>query len=113
MISSVVATADHVKALKRSDKELTLSFDEWNVWYQQHFPGELGLDIREVSPLIEDIYTVDDAVVVGSLLITLLRHADRGLIPPGYKLGALRRWDAAELEAFIASGCKPPKAGRR
>ena len=73
----MVATADHVKALKRSDKEITLSFDEWNVWYQQHFPGELGLDIREVSPLIEDTYTVDDAVVVGSLLITLLRHADR------------------------------------
>jgi alpha-N-arabinofuranosidase len=77
MISEVVATADHVKALKRSDKEITLSFDEWNVWYQQNFPGELGLDVREVSPLIEDTYTVDDAVVVGSLLITLLRHADR------------------------------------
>ena len=76
-IASVVATADHVKALKRRDKEITLSFDEWNVWYQQHFPGELGLDVREVSPLIEDTYTVDDAVVVGSLLITLLRHADR------------------------------------
>jgi alpha-N-arabinofuranosidase len=76
-IDSVVATADHVKALKRSDKELTLSFDEWNVWYQQNFPGELGLEVREVSPLIEDTYTVDDAVVVGSLLITLLRHADR------------------------------------
>jgi alpha-N-arabinofuranosidase len=77
MISEVVATADHVKALKRSDKEITLSFDEWNVWYQRNFPGELALDIREVGPLIEDTYTVDDAVVVGSLLITLLRHADR------------------------------------
>jgi alpha-L-arabinofuranosidase len=77
MISAVVATADHVKALKRSDKAMTLSFDEWNVWNQRHFPGELGLGIREVSPLIEDTYTVDDAVVVGSLLITLLRHADR------------------------------------
>jgi alpha-N-arabinofuranosidase len=76
-IDSVVATADHVKALKRSDKEITLSFDEWNVWRQQEFPGELGLDVREVGPLIEDTYTVDDAVVVGSLLITLLRHADR------------------------------------
>ncbi|TDD59028.1 alpha-N-arabinofuranosidase [Kribbella antibiotica] len=77
MISSVIATTDHVKALKRSTKEITLSFDEWNVWRQQDFPGELGLGIREVSPLIEDTYTVDDAVVVGSLLITLLRHADR------------------------------------
>ncbi len=77
MISSVIATADHVKALKRSSKEITLSFDEWNVWRQSDFPGELGLGIREVGPLIEDTYTVDDAVVVGSLLITLLRHADR------------------------------------
>ena len=76
-INEVIATADHVKALKRSDREITLSFDEWNVWYQGGFPGELGLEVREVSPLIEDTFDVGDAVVVGSLLITLLRHADR------------------------------------
>jgi len=40
---------------------------------------------------------------------TVYRHADMGRIPAGVKLGALRRWDAAELEGFIASGCKPPK----
>jgi predicted DNA-binding transcriptional regulator AlpA len=44
---------------------------------------------------------------------TVLRHADRGLIPAGVKLGALRRWDMAEIEAFIAGGCKPPKKGRK
>lgn len=53
-----------------------------------------------------------DAKQAGSMLgcswRTVLRHADRGLIPLGYKLGALRRWDAAELEKFIAGGCKPP-----
>src|SRR4051812_33816433 len=38
---------------------------------------------------------------------TVLRLADSGRIPAGYKLGALRRWDAAELDAFIANGCKP------
>ena len=76
-INSVIATADHVGAVRRSDKQVTLSFDEWNVWYQQDFPGELGLGVRDVTPLIEDTFTVDDAVVVGSLLITLLRHADR------------------------------------
>ena len=76
-IESVVATADHVGAVKQSDKRITLSFDEWNVWYQDRFPGETGLAIREASPLIEDVYDVTDAVVVGSLLITLLRHADR------------------------------------
>jgi predicted DNA-binding transcriptional regulator AlpA len=41
---------------------------------------------------------------------TVIRLADAGRIPPGYKLSALRRWDMAEIEAFIASGCKPPKA---
>ena len=76
-IRSVVATADHVGAVKQSDKKITLSFDEWNVWYQGRFPGESGLKVREASPLIEDVYDFTDAVVVGSLLITLLRHADR------------------------------------
>ena len=37
----------------------------------------MSLDIREPGPLIEDVYDVTDAVVVGSLLITLLQHADR------------------------------------
>jgi alpha-L-arabinofuranosidase len=76
-ISQVVATADHVGAVLRSDKKITLSFDEWNVWYQHRFPGEQALAVREASPLIEDVYDVADAIVVGSLLITLLRHADR------------------------------------
>jgi excisionase family DNA binding protein len=44
---------------------------------------------------------------------TVYRHADAGRIPPGIKLGALRRWDAAELDAFIAGGCKPLRGGRR
>lgn len=76
-IGSVIATADHVGAVLRRDKRITLSFDEWNVWYQHRFPGEAGLAVREAGPLIEDVYDVTDAVVVGSLLITLLRHADR------------------------------------
>jgi hypothetical protein len=33
--------------------------------------------------------------------------ADRGLMPWGLKLGALRRWDLDELEAWIKAGCKP------
>lgn len=42
---------------------------------------------------------------------TVLRLADRGAIPAGIKLGALRRWDETELDAFIASGCRMPKRG--
>jgi excisionase family DNA binding protein len=47
--------------------------------------------------------------ILGCSWRTVLRLADAGKIPWGCKLGALRRWDAAELEAFIRDGCKPPK----
>jgi alpha-N-arabinofuranosidase len=73
----VVATADHVGARLGSRKKLKLSFDEWNVWYQSRFVGQHNLDWTLAPELIEDDFTAADAVVVGSLLITLLQHADR------------------------------------
>jgi alpha-N-arabinofuranosidase len=80
-IEAVIATADHVKALKRSDKTIDISFDEWNVWYQSRYNDVdkiTGVEDWPVAPrLLEDVYTVMDAVVVGNLLISLLRHADR------------------------------------
>jgi len=76
-IDAVGATMDHVRAVRRQSKRLHISFDEWNVWYQTRFPGEENLEILEAPPLLEDVYSVTDAVVVGSLLISLLRHADR------------------------------------
>jgi alpha-N-arabinofuranosidase len=76
-IEAVVATADHVGAARGSRKQLRLSFDEWNVWYQRRFVGQTNLDWQFARPLIEDAYTAVDAVVVGSLLISLIEHADR------------------------------------
>jgi len=76
-IESVIATCDHVRGVGQHKKRMNLSFDEWNVWYQSKFAGESNLDWAERPRLIEDEYSVVDAVVVGSLLISLLRHADR------------------------------------
>jgi alpha-N-arabinofuranosidase len=76
-IEAVVATCDHVRAVGRHRKRINLAVDEWNVWYQQRFAGEENLDWGEAPRLIEDTYSVVDAVVVGDLLISLLRHADR------------------------------------
>ncbi len=79
MIVDVIATADHVAATHRSPKRLMLSFDEWNV--APHTGGEDASSVLEWTEeprhLSEAIYTVDDAIVVGSLLITLLNHSDR------------------------------------
>jgi alpha-N-arabinofuranosidase len=76
-IESVLATCDHVRAKGRHRKCINLSVDKWNVWYQKRFVGEDYLDVEQAPHLIEDTYSVIDAVVVGSLLISLLRHADR------------------------------------
>lgn len=76
-IRSVAATADAVAAARKVDKKVTVSFDEWNVWFQERFDGENAIEVQEAPPLIQDVYNVADAVVVGSLLITLMRHTDR------------------------------------
>jgi alpha-N-arabinofuranosidase len=78
-IDSVVATADHVGAELKSRKRIDISFDEWNVWYGKRSQRTDGPgDQWEVAPRrIEDEYNVTDAVVLGNLLISLLRHSDR------------------------------------
>ncbi|AOX46223.1 alpha-N-arabinofuranosidase [Microbacterium sp. BH-3-3-3] len=79
-IEKVVATADHVGAVKGSDKRIDISFDEWNVWYIDRVDSvkPTAIDDWPVAPrLLEDVYSVVDAVVFGSLLISLLKHADR------------------------------------
>jgi alpha-N-arabinofuranosidase len=80
-IESVVATADTVRAQLGRTKRINISFDEWNVWYQTRFKAEEQITAFEQWPtaprLLEDAYSVLDAIVVGSLLISLLRHADR------------------------------------
>ncbi|SMC48263.1 alpha-N-arabinofuranosidase [Lentzea albidocapillata] len=76
-IDSVVATADAVGARLKSDKRITLSFDEWNVWYMKRFHDTPRTEWEIAPRVIEDQYDVNDAVVVGNLLMSLLRHSDR------------------------------------
>ena len=79
-IHSVTSICDAVKGKKHSKKQVNLSFDEWNVWYHSN---EQDKEIwkREkwgrALPLLEDIYNFEDALLVGSMLLTLLRNADR------------------------------------
>ncbi|ACZ29451.1 Alpha-N-arabinofuranosidase [Xylanimonas cellulosilytica DSM 15894] len=78
-IESVAATADAVRAHKKVSKRIHISFDEWNVWYQHRAESKppTGDDWPVAPVLLEDRYNVADAVVVGNLLISLLRHTDR------------------------------------
>ena len=76
-VDSVVATADGVGARLKSSKRIQISFDEWNVWYQRDFEAHPKTEWDVAPRVIEDRYNVVDAVVVGNLLISLLRHSDR------------------------------------
>ena len=76
-ISSVVGICDYVQAKKRSKKTMYLSFDEWNVWYHSR-AADRAMDPWQVAPpQLEDIYNFEDALLVGLMLITLLKHSDR------------------------------------
>jgi alpha-N-arabinofuranosidase len=76
-IRSVISTCDYVKAKKRSKKTLYLSFDEWNVWYHSNEADRRIEPWSIAPPQLEDRYTFEDALLVGCMLITLLKHADR------------------------------------
>ncbi len=75
-ITDVAALCDAIKAKKHSDKVMKISLDEWNVWYHSNLTAQP----EKWTPAphqLEDVYDFQDALLVGSLLITILRHADR------------------------------------
>jgi len=76
-IKGVVAICDYVKAKKRSNKTMYLSFDEYNVWYHSLQSDKSVKPWQVAPPLLEDIYNFEDALLLGSLLITLLKNSDR------------------------------------
>ncbi|MGG1311718.1 alpha-N-arabinofuranosidase [Cohnella laeviribosi] len=76
-IHTVIATADYVKAKKRSKKKMYLSFDEWNVWFHSNDADKKIEPWQIAPPQLEDVYTFEDALVVGCMLISLLKRADR------------------------------------
>jgi len=76
-IQQVVAIADRVAEEVGSTKRLSVTVDEWNVWYMRRHQerdhrGQWGEALR----LAEDDFTAVDSVVVGSLLMSLLRNTE-------------------------------------
>lgn len=76
-IRQVAAICDEIKAEQKTDKTVNLSFDEWNVWFHSNEQDKTIAPWQIAPPLLEDVYNLEDALVVGCLLITLLRHCDR------------------------------------
>jgi alpha-N-arabinofuranosidase len=76
-IDEVAAVCDVVRGHKRSPKKLWLSFDEWNVWYRAR-TGDAVNGHRQSAPhLLEEVYNLEDALLVGGLINSLIRKAER------------------------------------
>jgi len=76
-IQEISAVCDYVQGLTKSPKRLWLSFDEWNVWYRAR-GGVFANGQRKPAPhLLEEQYNLEDALLVGGFVNTLLRRSDR------------------------------------
>jgi alpha-N-arabinofuranosidase len=76
-IAEVAAVCDYVQGRKRSPKRLWLSFDEWNVWYRARSGPAMDGDRKEAPHLLEEVYNLEDALLVGGLINSLLRNSNR------------------------------------
>ena len=76
-IAETLAVCDYVRAHKRSPKKLWLSFDEWNVWYRARSGAAVDGARQKAPHLLEEVYDLEDALLVGGMINTLIRNADR------------------------------------
>jgi len=78
-IKQLAAVADAAGAMRKSKKRIHISFDEYNVWYHSNDPENKREteDWTVGKRIIEDVYNMEDVLVVGGMLITLLNNADR------------------------------------
>ena len=75
-IQEVAAICEKIRLEVGSDKHIGLSFDEWNVWYHYAKNGRVPEKWTVARPIEEENYDFADALLVGSMLNTLLNHAD-------------------------------------
>lgn len=81
---------DYVKAKKNSDKEIGICLDEWNVWNFQDIKLDSLADLNGLTtfemtsaerweiapPILQEKYSLLDALTVGGLAISLLKNVD-------------------------------------
>lgn len=73
-IEEIETISDAVKALKHSNKTMKISFDEWNV---HHFSGKKSAPWSEHNPVDWCYFDLSDALLFGSMALSILRHGDR------------------------------------
>ena len=70
------AAIKYVKTKLKSEHDVYISFDEFNTWHNIMQEERFEEKWRIAPPLLEDIYTAEDALALGGMLLAVLRHAD-------------------------------------
>jgi alpha-N-arabinofuranosidase len=72
-IDTLAGLLRFVKAKRRSTHDVFLSWDEWNVWYKDR---QMDGGWQEAPHLIEEVYNLEDALVVAQWMSVFLRRCD-------------------------------------
>lgn len=72
-IEDMDAACRFAQARRRSSRRTLLCFDEWNVWYRASGGDGQG---KRAPHLLEEVYNLEDALVVAGFLNSFIRHAD-------------------------------------
>jgi alpha-N-arabinofuranosidase len=72
-VDTLAGLLRYVKAKRRSKHDVKLSWDEWNVWYKDR-SGRGGW--QEAPHLSEEVYNLEDALVVAQWMSVFLRRCD-------------------------------------
>ena len=72
-IEEMDSVCKYVQAKCHAEKQVLLCFDEWNVWYKNM---EIDGEDKAAPHLLEEVYNLEDALVVAGFLNSFIRHAD-------------------------------------
>jgi alpha-N-arabinofuranosidase len=72
-IEEIDVVCKYVQAKRHALKRTFLCFDEWNVWYKNM---EMNGQGQQAPHLIEEVFNLEDALVVAGFLNSFIRHAD-------------------------------------
>ncbi|MBC7783029.1 MAG: alpha-N-arabinofuranosidase [Burkholderiales bacterium] len=73
VLADYSAVIDYVRGVRKSKKKVYVCFDEWNVWYRQR---DGSSEWVEAPHILEEIYNLEDALVVAQYLNAFIRRAD-------------------------------------
>lgn len=72
-VDTLTGVLRYVKAKRRSKRDVYLSWDEWNVWYKDRSGNGHWTEAPHLS---EEVYNLEDALVVAQWMNVFLRRSD-------------------------------------